>query len=363
MKVLIVFAHAAPYKVNLFNLLAKHIDLNVIFEREIPSYRSMYFYQPQPISFTQIKIKGLHLGQENHLSWDIVNHLKKTHYDLIIMNGYSSFTEMITIHYLIQHHIPYVLYVNGGVIRQDKTWKFNLKKYLISHAKAYLAPTPIVDDYLIHYGANPKTIHHYSYATIFESDILKQPLSSSERTSIREQYQLPSGTLFISVGQFIKRKNFDQLLTLWAESKTPHGLVLVGEGEEKQVLMERAKQLKLSHVYWIPFIKKPDLLKLLSSMDCFILLSKEDIYGHVINEAHSQGLPVMASEHIISGKNLIKPGQNGFVVPLHNAHIIPLIDKILTLNAFDSSTASARQNTLEKMAQQHLAIFKDLVHG
>jgi glycosyltransferase involved in cell wall biosynthesis len=363
MKVLIVFAHAAPYKVNLFNLLAKHIELHVVFEREIPSYRSMYFYQGQTYQFNQIKIRGINLGKENHLSWDIVNHLKTHSYDVIIMNGYSSFTEMITINYLIKKKIPYVLYVNGGVIRQDEPWKFNLKKYMVSHAKAWIGPTPLVDPYLIHYGAKPKQIYHYSYATIFESDILKKPLSDEAKQAIRKQYQLPKGKMFISVGQFIKRKNFDQLLSLWAESKTKHPLVIVGDGEEKKSLKKIQQQLKLNNIFWIPFLPKQALLKLLSAMDCFILLSKEDIYGHVINEAHSQGLPVIASDKIISGKNLITPHKNGFVVPLNNHVIKPLLDEIFTFDSFDAAVESAKHNTLERMADEHLSILKEIHRG
>lgn len=363
MKVLIVFAHAAPYKVNLFNLLAKEINLNVIFEREIPSYRSMYFYQGHTYAFNHITIQGINLGKENHLSWDIINHLKKHTYDVVIMNGYSSFTEMITIHYLIKHSIPYVIYVNGGVIRRDGWLKFKLKHYLVSHARAWIGPTPLIDSYLVHYGAQQNHIYHYSYSTIFESEILTQPLTIEHQQTIRNTYHLPKGKMFISVGQLIKRKNFAQLITLWATSKTNHHLVIVGDGEEKKSLQRLQKRLGVNHIHWLPFLPKKNLLELLSAMDCFILLSKEDIYGHVINEAHSQGLPVIASDKIISGKNLITEGQNGFIVPLDNDVITPLLDQVLTLNAFKKATESAKLNTLERMAQEHMTILKSIHHG
>ena len=43
------------------------------------------------------------------------------------MNGYSTIAEMKAIHYMIKHNIPYVLQINGGVIRKDKSWKKKLK--------------------------------------------------------------------------------------------------------------------------------------------------------------------------------------------------------------------------------------------
>ena len=51
MKVLIVFNHPAPYKIRLFNELAKHLDLEVIFEREKASDRPDAFYNAKDFNF------------------------------------------------------------------------------------------------------------------------------------------------------------------------------------------------------------------------------------------------------------------------------------------------------------------------
>jgi glycosyltransferase involved in cell wall biosynthesis len=48
----------------------------------------------------------------------------------------------------------------------------------------------------------------------------------------------------------------------------------------------------------------------------FVFLSKEDIYGHVINEALSQGLPVVSSSHVNAAAHLIKNGYDGFLIDL-----------------------------------------------
>ena len=51
MKVLIVFNHPAPYKIRLFNELAKHFDLEVIFEREKATNRPDAFYNAKEFNF------------------------------------------------------------------------------------------------------------------------------------------------------------------------------------------------------------------------------------------------------------------------------------------------------------------------
>lgn len=57
MKVLIAFHHPAPYKVKLFNELAKTIDLDVIFEINKAKNRTDSFYKFNQYNFKVIPVK------------------------------------------------------------------------------------------------------------------------------------------------------------------------------------------------------------------------------------------------------------------------------------------------------------------
>ena len=135
MKVLFVFNHPAPYKVELLNRISKSIDLMVLFERRQNADRNPSFYASNKIEFPHQFLKGIPFGNENFLSWQIKKHIKENKYDLIVMNGYSTIAEIIALNYLIKHKIPYVLYVNGGVIRKDKPLKLKLKRIQINFKK------------------------------------------------------------------------------------------------------------------------------------------------------------------------------------------------------------------------------------
>jgi len=103
-----------------------------------------------------------------------------------------------------------------------------------------------------------------------------------------------------------------------------------------------------------------DLLKFIRYADGAIFLSQEDIYGHMINEALSQGLPVIASNKIISARSLIKEGNNGFLVDASSEKdIIDRIDKIQADMSY-SALETAKNNTIEKMISAHKAIIEDL---
>ena len=127
-KVLIVFNHPAPYKVRLFNELSKFFELHVIFERDSASDRNKDFYFEENFNFIEHKIKALKLGRENLLSSGVKNHIRDNQYDLIIMNGYSQFSEMKAISYMKKKNIPYVLYINGGKIKKESFIKKAIKK-------------------------------------------------------------------------------------------------------------------------------------------------------------------------------------------------------------------------------------------
>ena len=81
----------------------------------------------------------------------------------------------------------------------------------------------------------------------------------------------------------------------------------------------------------------------------------------MINEALSQGLPVIASNRIVSSYNLIKNNINGFIVDnIEQDEILQIMkDYIKDINPA-TCLKTAKENTIEKMIQSHLEILKEL---
>ena len=360
MKVLIVFNHPAPYKIRLFNELAKHFDLEVVFEREKASNRPDAYYDAKDFNFKYSFLKRGAIGEENSLTGELKKIIKTRHqeFDLIVMNGYSTFSEMKAIHYMKKHNIPFVLYINGGLIKKEGSLKRKIKTYFISSASHYFSPCEQADQYLIHYGASPEKISHYIYSTVYESDILKSPISKEEKQNLRKQYNLPDGDLFISASQFIKRKNNTQLIDCFKGLDA--NLLLVGEGKQREEYEQIIKDNNQNNVIIFPFKKRSDLFELMKCCDGFITLSQEDIYGHTTNEAFSMGLPVLSSNKVVGSKHLIKDGENGFLVDLSQNNEI--IEKINLLKTIPSQRAidTAKENTIELMVDSMVKIIKEL---
>ncbi|HKM02575.1 MAG TPA: glycosyltransferase [Bacilli bacterium] len=358
MKIFILFNHPAPYKIKLFNGISNVHELHVIFERLQNKDRNKLFYDGNEPLFTIHPIKGLKLGNENHFSFGALNHLKKNKYDLIIINGYSTITEMLALRYLKKNNIPYAFYINGGVAKKENRFKHRLKKYFLTGAKFYFSPSEVADKYLLNYGVQQECIRHFPYSTIFEQQIVEQRISAKDKRSFWLDKNIDEKKVFVTVTSFIKRKNNLELIKCWQKLPKDYGLVLIGDGKEKKKYLKFISEHQLNNVHLLPFMKSLDALEFVKNSHGALYLSRYDIYGHVINEALAMGANVMASDKMVATKSLIRDKQNGLVYDYSSS----LKDMILSLDQYDffqEATNTARGNTIEKMVTKHLQIIEE----
>ena len=330
MKVLIVFNHPAPYKVAIFNELAKYCDLTVIFERNKENNRPDDYYVNNDYHFNSITLTKGYIGNDGSYSSMVKKYIKKHHdeYDHIIMNGYSHLAEIKAIRYLKKHHINYSLFINGGVIKKENKLKAKYKESLIKGATFYMSPDKRSNQYLVRYGAEPNKIHNYPYSNLDDKDLLKGDI---DKIAIRKKYNLPlDKKIFINASQFIDRKNNIQLLKEFLAHEEI--LLLVGEGIQKPLYEQFIRENNMDNVIIMPFLKRDDLFELMRGADAFITLAKEDIYGQTTLEALANGLPVISSNNINSSLEYIVDGYNGYIVDLLDSkkiqESIASIDKI-----------------------------------
>ncbi|MGI6644629.1 MAG: glycosyltransferase [Bacilli bacterium] len=359
MRVFIVFNHPAPYKVLFFNELGKHVDLHVIFERGKASDRNVLFYDQKPLNFTTHEIKGINLGKENHLSGGVVKHLKENEYDLIIINGYSTLTEMKTLKYLKKHKIPYAFYVNGGQVRKETRLKYKIKRRLISGAMAYFSSGEETNNYLMHYGAPKELIYNYPYSTISDKQISSRKKTNKEKRDFWSKKGINAEKVFICLTSFIKRKNNELLLEEWRDQPSENHLVLVGDGKLKNKYKKYIKKHNLTNVHLFPFVTQHEGLELLSYADYGVYVSNYDIYGHVINESLSQGLSIIASDNMNATKQLINDDVNALVYK-KGTNFAELLEKLQDKDFYEEAIKTAKNNTIERMVETHLKIFKEI---
>jgi GalNAc-alpha-(1->4)-GalNAc-alpha-(1->3)-diNAcBac-PP-undecaprenol alpha-1,4-N-acetyl-D-galactosaminyltransferase len=128
---------------------------------------------------------------------------------------------------------------------------------------------------------------------------------------------LPGKRRIAAMGRLHPVKGFDKLLRVFQQLRTRHqdlGLVLIGEGGERQALEHLARELQISeHVYFAGHIANP--FSLLRQCDLFVLSSLCEAFPNALCEAMACGLPAAALDCSGAVSEIICPGENGVILP------------------------------------------------
>jgi len=123
---------------------------------------------------------------------------------------------------------------------------------------------------------------------------------------------------FLFCGQMIHRKGVDVLLKSFdrlIQNGSDVQLTLVGrEASLPTFLSEISAQAK-ERIDFRGFQDVAKLPGIFAESDVFVLPSRHDGWGVVINQAIAAGLPVIASDRVGAAHDLVEDNVNGFVVP------------------------------------------------
>lgn len=124
----------------------------------------------------------------------------------------------------------------------------------------------------------------------------------------------------IMVGRIDYLKGQDRLLHIWSRLAFNYPdwkLILVGDGDNINVLMEMIEKMKLQDR--VDIIKKSNNIPaLLMNASISAFTSRVESFGMVILESFSCGLPVIAYDCENGPRDLIKDGYNGFLIKDNN---------------------------------------------
>ncbi|WP_123041898.1 glycosyltransferase family 4 protein [Cohnella candidum] len=318
MKVLFLTNIPSPYRIDFFNELGKRCELTVWFQARNESNRE-WEIEGLGRHFRYQFLKGRTFGLDKHLNLSILRELNAEPFDAYIMGCYSSPTEMLAIHWLKLRRKPFILNSDGGFPGNDRWLQRKLKTYLISSAALWLSSGSSCTRYLEHYGAAADRIREYPLSSTVLSGEELQPLAPEEKAELKRKGNL-EGVVLLAVGQFIPRKGLDVLLRAFAklQRELPEGkasLLLIGGGPEEARYEEIIREEGIRGVTIKRFLQKNELLPYWKLADAFVLPTRYDVWGLVFNEAAAFGLPIVTTDRAGAAGDLVRDGENGFVVP------------------------------------------------
>ena len=366
MKVLWVTNVPSPYRVKFFRELDKRCDLTVVFECAFSKERDDSWRNMDLSGLNTVQLKGYQYKTDMAFCPGIVRYLNRS-YDIIVITDYASVTGMLAIQYLKIRKIPFILEGDGAYMGGGKGPKEYLKWCLIRAACFAFSTSEVHSVFYRFYGVEESRIFQYPFTSLKQEEILTVPVSSEEKKTLRKKLKISYTRMFLSVGQQIHRKGFDILLEAMKEFGEETGCYIIG-GTIKKEFADYLEANFIRNVHFIDFMNYEDLKVYYQAADLFVLPTREDIWGLVVNEALANGLPVITTTACIAGQELLDETRGILVAPNDPKALAVQMRRLISDDAWrEEAAASALKKmdtySIENMARVHVHYFDQIVKG
>jgi len=360
-KVLFLSNVPAPYRINFFNELGKLVDLTVLFEAKTTPFSAFNYNLDQKLNFTAIFLSDGDI-RERKVDWKILPFLKRGAYDHIVVTNYGYATEAAAILALKARRIPYEMELDGGVLRNENVIARAVKRLLIRGAARYWSTGEQTDRFFEAFGVPREKIARYPFSSIYEREIISSPLTKAEKQSAKKELGIPYQKIVLSVGRALHLKGFDLLIRAAACLPQDTGVYIVG-GAPKDEWLALAKAVGFDRLHFVEYAPKETVQAYYRAADAFVLATRGDVWGLVVNEAMANALPVITTEGCVAGCEMIRSGENGYLIPCDAwepiaEHLNALLtNDVLREQISNAALSTVRGYTLEAMARTHANLF------
>lgn len=363
LKILFLANVPSPYRVAFFNGLSKLCDLTVLYQLHASSERDEKWTAVADTTFRQVFLPGKATDVDKAFCPGVLSWLGRQ-WDAILIHGNSSPTELLAIAWCRIRRIPYILEGDGAFVGNGSGIKEQIKRLSIGGAPRYFSTCRELDSYYIHYGAAPERIRRYRFSSLTETDILPRCVGPEEKKTLRRKLGIREGRVVLSIGQFIHRKGIDLLLEAVKGLEESVGVYIIG-GTPTEDYLRFVREHGLDRVHFLPFQTKEALKEYYMAADLFVLPTREDIWGLVVNEAMACGLGVITTNRCNAGLELIRNGENGYLVPVED---VPALKEAIVqaLSHSESLGAQALETispyTVQTMAADHIRLIEEYLN-
>jgi glycosyltransferase involved in cell wall biosynthesis len=184
--------------------------------------------------------------------------------------------------------------------------------------------------------------------------------------AIRRRLDASSPITFFFCGQMIRRKGvdllllaFDRLIATGIEAR----LLLVGREAELPKFLAKVNPITRSRIRYEGFQATERLPEFFGRADVFILPSRHDGWGVVVNQALAAGMPIITTDAVGAGLDLVENGSNGMRVAANDVDALYRAMEIFASNPDilrqwgSRSRGRARDLTPEAGAEKWVQVF------
>jgi glycosyltransferase involved in cell wall biosynthesis len=290
-RVTVVSPEPTPYRAPLFDLIAARddIDLTVVYAARTVAGRT-WTVEPRHtavfLSGPRLPGVGRVLHHDYPLTPGVFGALRAARPDVIVVSGWSTFASQAAIAWSRAKRVPYILLVESHDLGPRAGWRRAVKggvvPRLVRGAASLLVVGSAARDSVVARGAAPERVR------VFANTVdVPRWIERAERLAGKAH----DGVVVLSVGRDVPEKGFDLLAAACADAEVEFEKITGGVSEE-------------------------ELAQRYVDADVFALLSRHEPWGVVVNEAAASGLPLVLSDHVGAALDLLRGGENGFLVPV-----------------------------------------------
>lgn len=324
-RILIIQPYLSPYRIDIYNFLSNHIDIKLIywfkqapeqnFNLDILKSRCRFKYEYLKFGFTL---------NNRVFKVDIINKIIKYRPTIIICHEYGFFT---IISLFLSMFLKFKVVVNTDdnleMLKSTIGIRLILQKICLNASLGVITTNPFSLAFLTEkfYHIKNRSIF---YPILYNEKIFTEDLSSSLEIAqkLSEKYYFVEKKILLYVGRLAEVKGLDFLINAYDKIVALNRnivLVIVGSGPEENKLKNLVYSLGLNNkIIFIPRTDGLDLLAWYNIGQIFILPSKFEPFGAVVNEALIAGNLVIASSKV--GSNFLITSNNGAIFETDNAN-------------------------------------------
>jgi glycosyltransferase involved in cell wall biosynthesis len=292
----------SPYQRDLFRALAARGDIQLSVCYMEPASPDSPWPEVPLHSYERI-LPGFWVpfgGARWHVNWGFPD---LSPFDFVILSSFTSLTGQWLMRSRL--HGRRWLFWGERLRKQTSRWKARIQRLLIGPLQNATAIVGVGSAAQSDYQRRFPITRHFCIP--YHCDL-------TEFFNVRRQDGDSSGITFLFCGQMIRRKGVDLLLTafdrLIGKGLNAH-LLLVGREADLPEFMKEVTPKTRERIRYEGFHAPCRLPEFFAKADVFVLPSRYDGWGVVVNQALGAGLPIICADSVGAGMDLVEENVNG----------------------------------------------------
>ncbi len=332
-KALVFYTYLPPWRIDVFNEMGEYYDLTIIFLN--PDSKGFTYNRELLIKKLNAECifltKGINFKSKS-FRFGIITLIKKYKPVVVFSHEYSPTSVLIASCIKFKFiTTKYIITTSDNLSMAESVHGFKkiARRFVLKYSDGIIVYSEIVKNW---YNKQ------FPYLKVEVCPNIQNPKSllnhlhdfSGITANYRNKYGLQDSKVILYIGRLTHVKGLDLLIEAFSRiNKQEFKLILVGEGEQKEKLQKLVTVLNINDKVIFPgYFDDKMLYAWYSLANFFVLPSRFEPFGAVVNEALVYGCPVLASKYI-GALDYIQEDYNGlifdpldekeFVITLNNA--------------------------------------------